>query len=97
MLRRAPSFWLGDKATELQYSGGKLEPRVVWDEDGHVIRLVLNDMKLSPEDCSANNLWLPQWDSSVPWFSGESIGSTSRLSRTPLNLAGTSWKHCWPV
>ena len=38
------------EATELRYSGGKLEPRVVRDEDGLVTRLVLNDINLSPED-----------------------------------------------
>lgn len=39
-----------EAAPELRSSNGKLIPRVVRDDDGHVIRLLLNDITLSPED-----------------------------------------------
>jgi hypothetical protein len=39
-----------EAAPELRSSNGKIIPRVVRDDDGHVTRLLLNDIKLSPED-----------------------------------------------
>ena len=39
-----------EAAPELRSSDGKVIPRVVRDNDGHVTRLLLNDIKLSPED-----------------------------------------------
>lgn len=38
------------EATDLRLSNGKTMPRVARDEDGHVTRLLLNDMKLSQDD-----------------------------------------------
>jgi hypothetical protein len=38
------------ETTDLQRTNGTVVPRVVRDKDGHVTRLLLNDMKLSPED-----------------------------------------------
>ncbi len=38
------------ETTDLRRTNGTVVPRVVRDEDGNVTRLLLNDMKLSPED-----------------------------------------------
>ena len=38
------------EATELRLSDGKLQPRVVRDEEGHIISLTLSDMKLSSDE-----------------------------------------------
>ena len=38
------------EATDLRRANGTVAPRVERDKDGHVTRLLLNDMKLSPAD-----------------------------------------------
>ncbi len=80
------------EATNLQRSGGKLEPRVVRDENGHVTRLALNDMKLSPED-AADLGKLEHLQSIVLFRTGFTDGDLEKLTACRklrhLNLTST--------
>ena len=78
-------------APELRSLDGKLIPRVVRDDDGHVTRLLLSDIKLSPEDV-ADLGRLEHLRSLVLLRTGFTDGDLEKLTGCPIRRLCLRWR-----